>query len=72
MRSEIKEKDQNYYENINGSGLYNKKVNLNELMARMNESKKQEKKNNIILSAAAISAVTVFGIILTLSNTHFT
>jgi hypothetical protein len=66
MSSEIKEKDQNYYENINGSGLYNKKVNLNELMARMNESKKQEKKNNIILSAAAISAVTVFGIILTL------
>ncbi len=66
MSSEIKEKDQNYYENVNGSGLYNKKVNLNELMARMNESKKQEKKNNIILSAAAISAVTVFGIILTL------
>ena len=66
MSSEIKEKDQNYYENVNEAGLYNKKVNLNELMARMNESKKQEKKNNIILSAAAISAVTVFGIILTL------
>ncbi len=44
----------------------NKKVNLNDLMNRMNETKKQEKKNNIILSAAAISAVTVFGIILTL------
>ena len=37
-------------------------------MARMNESKKQEKKNNIILSAAAISAVTVFGIINSLKN----
>ena len=35
-------------------------------MDRMNESKKAERKNNIILSAAAISAVTVFGIILTL------
>ena len=44
----------------------NKKVNLNDLMNRINETKKQEKKNNIILSAAAISAVTVFGIILTL------
>ena len=43
-----------------------KKVNLNDLVNRMNESRKQEKKNNIILSAAAISAVTVFGIILTL------
>ncbi len=67
MSAELKEKDQNYYENnTNRSNLINKKVNLNELMARMNESKKQEKKNNIILSAAAISAVTVFGIILTL------
>ena len=65
-RAELKEKDQNYYENNNSPNLINKKVNLNELMARMNESKKQEKKNNIILSAAAISAVTVFGIILTL------
>ena len=46
--------------------LNNKKVNLNDLMNRMQESKKQERKNNIILSAAAISAVTVFGIILTL------
>ena len=67
MSAELKEKDQNYYENnTNRSNLINKKVNLNELMARMNETKKQEKKNNIILSAAAISAVTVFGIILTL------
>ena len=67
MSAELKEKDQNYYENnTSRSNLINKKVNLNELMAIMNETKKQEKKNNIILSAAAISAVTVFGIILTL------
>ena len=43
-----------------------KKVNVRDLMAKMNESKKAERKNNIILSAAEISAVTVFGIILTL------
>ena len=43
-----------------------KKVNVRDLMAKMNESKKAERKNNIILSAAAISAVTVFGIIITL------
>ena len=67
MSAELKEKDQNYYENnTSRSNLINKKVNLNELMARMNETKKKLKKNNIILSAAAISAVTVFGIILTL------
>ena len=65
MSAELKEKEHNYYEN-NNTNLINKKVNLNELMARMNESKKQENKNNIILSAEAISAVTVFGIILTL------
>lgn len=60
-------KDENkHYSQSEESQSFNKKVNLNDLMARMTESKKQEKKNNIILSAAAISAVTVFGIILTL------
>jgi hypothetical protein len=42
------------------------KVNLTDLMYRLKEEKKQEKKSNILISAAAISAVTVFGIILTL------
>lgn len=60
-------KDENkHYSQSEESQSFNKKVNLNDLMARMTESKKQEKKNNILLSAAAISAVTVFGIILTL------
>ena len=41
MSAELKEKDQNYYENnTSRSNLVNKKVNLNELMARMNETKK--------------------------------
>lgn len=43
-----------------------KKVNLNDLVSRLKAEEKENRKNNIILSAAAISAVTVFGIILTL------
>tara|TARA_B100000965_G_C19168963_1_gene573675 strand:- start:29 stop:238 length:210 start_codon:yes stop_codon:yes gene_type:complete len=43
-----------------------KKVNLNDLVARLKEEKKKDTKNNLILSAAAVSAVAVFGIILTL------
>ena len=60
------EQENNHYSSSKQNPRFDKKVNLNDLMARMNENKKQEKKNNIILSAAAISAVTVFGIILTL------
>ena len=55
-----------HYSTQEQSNVFDKKVNLNDLMARMQKTKKQEKKNNIILSAAAISVVTVFGIILTL------
>jgi|TARA_B100001093_G_C26476652_1_gene862976 hypothetical protein len=43
-----------------------KKVNLTDLVARMKDEKRKEKNGNIILSAAAVSAVTIFGIILTL------
>ena len=60
------DKENNHYTSSDQLNVMDKKVNLNDLMARMNESKKQEKKSNILLSAAAISAVTVFGIILTL------
>ena len=48
------------------SSLLNKKVTLTDLVARMNEEKKKEKKANLILSVAAVSAVTAFGIIITL------
>lgn len=65
MSVQPKDENNNYSPSEQMSS-FNKKVNLNDLMARMNESKKQEKKSNILLSAAAISAVTVFGIILTL------
>ena len=42
------------------------KVNLTDLLSRINEEKKIERNRNLALSVAAVSAVTVFGIILTL------
>jgi hypothetical protein len=42
------------------------KVKVTDLISRMNDEKKIEKKRNLALSVAAISAVTVFGIILTI------
>ena len=43
-----------------------KKVSVTSLVSRLNEEKKKERNSNIALSVAAVSAVTVFGIILTL------
>ena len=48
------EKNRNHYTDLSEFSNVDKKVNLNDLMNRMQESKKQERKNNIILSAAAI------------------
>ena len=42
------------------------KVKLTDLLSRINEEKKIERNRNLVLSVAAVSAVTVFGIILTL------
>ena len=42
------------------------KVRLTDLLSRINEEKKVERNRNLALSVAAVSAVTVFGIILTL------
>ena len=42
------------------------KVKVTDLIDRLNQERKIEKKRNLALSVAAISAVTVFGIILTL------
>ena len=67
MSAQPKEKEQNFYSDAGKDNPFrSSRVDVNDLVARMNESKKQERKSNIILSAAAISAVTVFGIILTL------
>ena len=54
----------NYHtkENVNIEG----KVRVTDLISRLNEEKKIEKKRNLALGVAAFSAVTVFGIILTI------
>ncbi len=42
------------------------KVRVTDLISRINEEKKSEKKRNLALGVAAVSAATVFGIILTI------
>ena len=42
------------------------KVKVTDLISRLNIEKKIEKKRNLALGVAAVSAVTVFGIILTI------
>ena len=42
------------------------KVDVNNLMQKVNDERKKSKRQNIAISAAALSAVAVFGIILTL------
>ena len=45
------------------------KVDLNSLMKRVKDEEKRSKRQNIAISAAALSAVAVFGIILLSSFT---
>ncbi len=42
------------------------RVKLTDLVSRLNEEKKREKNSNIALSVAAVSAIAVFGIILSI------
>jgi len=42
------------------------KVDLNNLIKKVKEEEKRSKRQNIVISAAALSAVAVFGIIFTL------
>ena len=42
------------------------KVKVTDLLSRLNEEKRIEKQRNLALGVAAVSAVTVFGIILTI------
>ena len=58
-------------ENISGtlsenSVNHSSKVDLNNLMKKLKEEEKLTKRNNLVISAAALSAVAVFGIIMTL------
>ncbi|MDC1151869.1 hypothetical protein OAS95_04805 [Pelagibacteraceae bacterium] len=54
------------FENHSNQEATQGKVKVTDLISRMNEEKKIEKKRNLALSVAAVSAVTVFGIILTI------
>ena len=45
---------------------FQNKVKVTDLISRLNEEKKIEKKRNLALGVAAVSAVTVFSIILTI------
>ena len=42
------------------------KVDLNNLIKKVKEEEKRSKRQNIVISAAALSAVAIFGIVLTL------
>ena len=66
MSAQPNKKNDNYYTDLKNSVSLNKRVNVNDLVSKMNEDKKKERKNSFIIGAAAVSAVTVFGIILTL------
>ncbi len=54
------------FENHSEEMRQQSKVKLTDLLSRINEEKKIERNRNLALSVAAVSAVTVFGIILTL------
>ena len=62
MSSEVKFKEHSIPEKNLNKG----KVNVTNLVNRLNLEKKKERNSNIALSVAAVSAITVFGIILTL------
>ena len=54
------------FESHSEETTHQSKVKLTDLLTRINEEKKIERNRNLVLSVAAVSAVTVFGIILTL------
>ena len=51
---------------VNISDQKSSKVDLNNLIRKVKEEEKKSRRTNIAVSAAAVSAVAVFGIILTL------
>ena len=56
----------NFNINKQESNSSSSRVKVTDLLSRLNEEKKIEKKRNLALGVAAVSAVTVFGIILTI------
>ena len=56
-----------FIENTKNDEIYPKgKVKVTDLLQRLNIEKKRQKQTNLVLSVAAISALTVFGIILSI------
>ena len=58
------------YENHVEDARHQSKVKLTDLLSRINEEKSW-KKQNLALSVAAVSAVTVFGIILIYKSNNY-
>ena len=58
--------EQMKFHNHSDKPIIQGKVKVTDLISRMNEEKRIEKKRNLALSVAAASAITVFGIILTI------
>ena len=69
MSATPKEKEspkKNFVEHIVAPSTRSAKVNLTDLVQRLKQEKRIERKNNILVSIVAVSAVAVLGIILTL------
>tara|TARA_B000000557_G_scaffold223644_1_gene192921 strand:+ start:342 stop:542 length:201 start_codon:yes stop_codon:yes gene_type:complete len=66
MSSEIKFKNHSLPQEDQTQDLSQGKVKLTDLLSRLNDEKKKERNSNIALSIVAVSAVTAFGIILSL------
>tara|TARA_B100000941_G_scaffold261091_1_gene212998 strand:- start:135 stop:350 length:216 start_codon:yes stop_codon:yes gene_type:complete len=62
--SELNEEEKTFSEG--NKTISRSKVDLNNLIRKVKEEEKRSKRQNIVISAAALSAVAVFGIILTL------
>tara|TARA_B100000959_G_C14769563_1_gene536899 strand:- start:337 stop:531 length:195 start_codon:yes stop_codon:yes gene_type:complete len=54
--------------NIKTNSLYSNgdRVDLNNLMQKVRDEEKKAKRSSVIISAVIVSAITVFGIILTI------
>ena len=62
----MREEDREFISSDENRTNSSSKVDLNNLMKKLKEEDKLTKRNNIVISAAALSAVAVFGIIMTL------
>ena len=58
------QEDNSFATDVNSN--FKSKVDLNNLIKRVKDEEKRSKRQNIAISAAALSAIAVFGIILTL------